>query len=164
MQTFLPVASFVRSMEYLDQKRLGKQRVEAAQILEILLKRPILPKSLLSIVPFDPSHTAWGRHPAVLMWIGHEQWLLSYLDICIGEWRSRGYHNTIVVPEYDQSSQDPPKWLGHELFHRSHRSNLVRKDPSHYRQFWPEEDSNLPYWWPTDFTEFSVEEAKQGEK
>lgn len=151
-------------MEYLDQKRLGKQRIEAAQILEILLQKPILPKSLQSIVPVDFTTLIWKSHPAVLMWAEHEQWLLSYLDVCIGEWCNRGYLNNIVVPEYDQSSQDPPKWLGHGPFHRSHRSNLLRKFPAHYRQFWPGERDDLAYWWPTDFPEFSGEEAKQGEK
>ena len=32
MQTFLPYADFKRSAESLDNKRLGKQRVEAMQI------------------------------------------------------------------------------------------------------------------------------------
>jgi hypothetical protein len=44
--------------------------------------------------------------------------------------------------------QKPP-WLGNEDFHRSHRSNLLRKYPEHYRQFWPDEPDNLPYFWPT---------------
>lgn len=35
MQTFLPYANFEASAKVLDYKRLGKQRVEAKQILEI---------------------------------------------------------------------------------------------------------------------------------
>jgi hypothetical protein len=37
MQTFLPYPDFQTSAKILDNKRLGKQRVEAKQILEILL-------------------------------------------------------------------------------------------------------------------------------
>ena len=33
MQTFLPYADFIASAEVLDQKRLGKQRVETIQVL-----------------------------------------------------------------------------------------------------------------------------------
>lgn len=36
MQTFLPYKSFVKSAACLDMRRLGKQRVEAKQILMAL--------------------------------------------------------------------------------------------------------------------------------
>lgn len=149
MQTFLPVKSFVKSMEYLDMRRLGKQRVEAAQILEILIDKPVIPKNLQSIVPFQRKFGAWTRHPAVLMWTGYEEWLKLYLACAIGEWLYRGYSNTMIVPPYDTALQPPPDWLGYEEFHQSHRSNLVRKFPEHYKKFWPEERNDLKYFWPT---------------
>ena len=40
MQTFLPYKSFERSVQVLDNKRLGKQRVEAFQILNVLQNNP----------------------------------------------------------------------------------------------------------------------------
>jgi hypothetical protein len=136
-------------MEFLDVKRLGKQRVEAGQILEILLDIPILPKNLITLAPFRRNWGPWHNHPAVLMWKSHEEWLKSYLDCCIGEWEFRGYVNNITVPKYNVSKQSPPKWLGFEPFHASHRSNLLRKSSVHYRQFWPYEAVDLPYFWPT---------------
>jgi hypothetical protein len=42
----------------------------------------------------------------------------------------------------------PPKWLGNADFHASHRSNLLRKEPSHYSQFHWVESPDLPYVWP----------------
>ena len=39
MQTFLPYPDIEKSLNSLDSKRLGKQRVEAYQILNILLNR-----------------------------------------------------------------------------------------------------------------------------
>ena len=39
MQTFLPYKSFENSVKSLDYRRLGKQRVEAKQILNVLLNR-----------------------------------------------------------------------------------------------------------------------------
>lgn len=41
-----------------------------------------------------------------------------------------------------------PPWLGDEDFHRSHRSALLRKDPSHYKGFFPDVPEDLPYEWP----------------
>lgn len=149
MQTFIPYKSFVKSMECLDGARLGKQRVEACQILEILLNKPVLPKNVRSLAPFERSFGAWSRHPAVLMWRGHEEWLKLYLACAIGEWTCRGYVNNIVAPNYDTDSQPPPLWLGFEAFHKSHRSNLLRKNAGIYKPLFPDDTPDLPYFWPT---------------
>ena len=42
MQTFLPHRSFSKSAETLDYRRLGKQRVEAKQILEAIRKGGVI--------------------------------------------------------------------------------------------------------------------------
>lgn len=70
MQTFLPYPDITLSAAVLDYKRLGKQRVEAMQILNALagLKR------------------GWTNHPAVRMWRGYEDGLAAYHDACISEW------------------------------------------------------------------------------
>jgi len=149
MITFLPVKSFVKSMEYLDDARLSSQRSNAAKILEILTQEVVIPSKERPICGFDPKLAVWERHPAVQMWVGHEEWLKLYLACAIGEWVSRGYSNTIRVPTYDTSKQYQPKWLGYEDLHQSHRSNLIRKAPSIYHQYWPEEDNDLVYFWPT---------------
>ena len=40
--------------------------------------------------------------------------------------------------------------LGDPLFHRSHQSALLRKDPSFYRPlFGPDVPDDLPYVWPS---------------
>jgi hypothetical protein len=49
MQTFLPYSSFEESARILDYRRLGKQRVEAWQILRSL----------------DGITKGWSNHPAV---------------------------------------------------------------------------------------------------
>ena len=41
-----------------------------------------------------------------------------------------------------------PPWLGRRALHRSHQSALVRKDPVHYRPFFPNVPDDLPYVWP----------------
>ena len=58
MQTFLPHESFKKSFKLLDYRRLGKQRVEAHQILNVLLDRT--------------QTKGWRNHPIVRMWEGYE--------------------------------------------------------------------------------------------
>ena len=51
MQTFLPYDDFVKSAKVLDYRRLGKQRVEAMQLLKAI-----------------SGQGGWRNHPAALMW------------------------------------------------------------------------------------------------
>jgi len=130
MQTFLPYPSFVDCAACLDNKRLGKQRVEAKQIHNVLTGQS----------------KGWGGHPAVLMWQGYEQALLFYYDRIVHEWIRRGFVNN--MPLYGVEFEKAPPWLGFAPLHASHRSNLLRKDPIHYMIFGWEEPDNLPYFWP----------------
>ncbi|MDE2439237.1 MAG: MSMEG_6728 family protein [Patescibacteria group bacterium] len=131
MQTFLPYPDFARSASILDNARLGKQRVEARQILDCLLNR---------------SNQGWKNHPAVKMWHGYEQALSNYGWIIVFQWELRGFRNSIKFPYYYNPILPP--WFGCEEFHLSHKSNLLRKFPSHYNKAFQEIPSNLPYFWP----------------
>ncbi|MFE5620763.1 MSMEG_6728 family protein [Streptomyces virginiae] len=149
MQTFLPFPSFRASAAVLDTRRLGKQRVEALQVLRGL------------IVP----DYGWRRHPAVRMWTGYEEALVRYgLDVCRA-WTAEGRADTCAVtlvqdlrarlPGAEPRTQeqladdgDLPPWLGAPDFHRSHQSALVRKDPDFYRPHFPGVADDLPYVWP----------------
>lgn len=130
MQTFLPYSDFAQSAQVLDMRRLGKQRVEAMQILNVLQGRT----------------TSWSRHPAVLMWKGYENALALYMNTVIAEWVSRGYRNNMGYVEVGEVTLPP--WVGDPEFHASHRSNLLRKDFAHYSKFGWTEPLNLPYLWP----------------
>ena len=138
MQTFLPFRSFKESAKCLDYKRLGKQRVEAKQILNAL----------------DPSYDkkGWKTHPAVLMWKGYEDCLKIYANAMIKEWISRGYNNTMEFYKTPNDFKLPP-WLGRIEFHKSHRMNLLRKDYDYYSEHFDEvattyEIESYPYYWP----------------
>lgn len=140
MQTFLPYPSFIKSAGVLDCQRLGKQRVEAWQLLNAL---------------HDESN-GWRNHPALKMWIGYSSALASYGAAICEEWIRRGYHDTMLerfLPHisYEVMLNMPfpyPPWFGNEDFHSSHRSNLLRKDPIWYGRFGWTEPDNLPYVWP----------------
>ncbi|QTD98623.1 MSMEG_6728 family protein [Streptomyces cyanogenus] len=150
MQTFLPYPDFRSSALALDRRRLGKQRVEALQVLRGL------------VVP----GYGWRHHPAVRMWAGYEEALVRYgLDVC-KVWREHGHQDscaaTLVADLLDFRPGAPvrhqtllaaagelPPWLGDDAFHRSHRSALVRKDPATYAPLFPDVPNDLPYLWPT---------------
>lgn len=129
----------------LDRLRLGKQRVEALQVLRALV-RPVY---------------GWKHHPAVRMWAGCEQALVSYGAAICAEWCRLGRPDTCLVQLVDEAGsgapvpqadlaarQALPTWIGDRAFHRSHQSALVRKDPGHYRHLFPDVPDDLPYVWP----------------
>jgi hypothetical protein len=134
MQTFLPYSDFEKCARALDNKRLGKQRVEAYQILRILLG--------LS------TGKGWRNHPAVLMWRDHADALKMYHNACIREWIARGFRNEMKLFEHPEEPE-MPQWIGNERLHRSHQSNLLRKDVTFYREQFKGVRKDIPYWWPT---------------
>jgi hypothetical protein len=145
MQTFLPYPSFERTARVLDLRRLGKQRVEALQVLR---------------AQHIPNY-GWRHHPVVKMWRGHDEALVSYGVAICREWLRRGHRDTVLeqllalAPRGEVLSQAElrargllPPWLGNRAFHRSHQSSLVRKAPDIYRAVFPNVPEDLPYVWP----------------
>lgn len=137
MQTFLPYPSFLESAAVLDYKRLGKQRVEAKQILKALRGET----------------AGWQNHPATLMWEGYEGALCSYGAVmCHYWWDDHGYKDSLMGyflrTQMDYDSIKMPPWIGYEPFHISHKSNLIRKDPEWYGPRWPDVPNDIPYLWP----------------
>lgn len=119
MQTFLPYPDFGESVRCLDYRRLGKQRVEAKQLLNVLLG--------------EAKGDGWKNHPACKMWRNRHEALALYMNYCINEWISRGYNNTMQLwTNWTEPTIIMPVWFGDESFHASHRSNLLRKDSVYY--------------------------------
>jgi hypothetical protein len=137
LQTFLPYSDFVASIKCLDDKRLGKQRVEAMQILNILTGKN--------------ATAAWKNHPAVRMWKGYEEALKWYHNLSIDEWIHRGKNNTIKTIPTAFEKMIFPSWTFDPRLLISHRCNLLRKDFDHYvKSFGDKYDVDAPYWWPVE--------------
>lgn len=158
MQTFLPYPDFAATAGVLDPRRLGKQRVEAIQVLRGLTV---------------PGY-GWRHHPAVHMWAGYEEALVRYgLEIC-RVWTAAGRADTCAdtlrhdLPARARATRsirttaelaedgDLPPWLGDPAFHLSHRSALVTRAPEHYRRYFPDTPTDLPYIWPSSDRKPSV--------
>lgn len=143
MQTFVPHGAFFKyNAEVLDYKRLGKQRVEAWQILQTL----------------RGESKGWANHPAVKMWAGYEPALALYGAVMCNEWKKRGYVDNMLprfVDALNEYLDNPtitltmPPWLYNDELVISHRSNLIRKDDDFYGPLWPDVPNNLEYVWPT---------------
>jgi hypothetical protein len=131
MQTFLPYKSLHESVKCLDYKRLGKQRVEAKQLL----------KSIYI------SNYRWSSHPCSKMWRDYPNALAYYYNLCIDEWVSRGYNNTMLKINVDTESIRFPSWLGDDRLHDSHKSNLLFKDRLFYSKYGWNVDRHLAYYW-----------------
>lgn len=140
MQTFLPYPDFAESAAVLDDRRLGKQRVEPLQVIRALTRETY----------------GWKRHPAVRMWGGHVEALGAYGAAVCAEWVR------------DQSRLAAagllPYWLGDDRFHASHQAALLRKDPPHYLAHFAGVDPDQPYFWPVpkDSTEVIASSAPAG--
>lgn len=149
MQTFLPYRRFESSARVLDNKRLGKQRVETMQIMHALVRLQVRNDSKGGSIP-------WGNHPAVKMWKGFEYALMSYQEVMCAEWARRGFNDTCLektrtlFEQLPQENRMPkvPRWMGQKRIHSIHRANLLRKDPKHYGQFGWKEEPAEGYWWP----------------
>lgn len=112
MQTFLPYPDYKKSMEALDDTRLGNQ----------------IWREGLTLI-----RGGWKNHPANKMWRGYEYqlglYLLAGLDV-LEERNKKSYpelREKILNEMSKFKNNGPPPWLGNEDFHASHRSNLLRK-------------------------------------
>jgi hypothetical protein len=145
MQTFVPEGlNFELGFENLDYKRLGKQRVEAWQILNSIRRIDNSGNPLIS--------RGWISHPATRMWSNYPRALALYGIMCCEEWINRGYKDSLfdrfvdVYESMKHENPEPPAFLDDLM--ESHRSNLIRKYPEYYQPIWPNTPNDIPYLWP----------------
>jgi hypothetical protein len=87
------------------------------------------------------------------MWRGYKgalcRYLLAGLDVLKERGQPAEHWRPIIADMLLYAHDDAmPNWLGQRDFHRSHKSNLLRKDPRYYRQFRWTCRPDLPYIWP----------------
>jgi Pyrimidine dimer DNA glycosylase len=132
----MPYADFTQSAVSLDYRRLGKQRVEAKQLIKAI----------------RGESKGWVNHPAAVMWRGHEPALAVYGMAMCREWIRRGYVDNLL-PEFtkivlaNSDCLDLPPWVGDARVHLSHQANLVRKDPVFYTPLFGDLNPDTPYFW-----------------
>lgn len=160
---FIIVPDIYLTAQILDQQRLGKQRVEAYQIINALEE-------------YDSTGVitnGWKDHPALKSWIGYTNHLKVYFNIIVREWIRRGFQNNMqlypidetpynIVPcgfengciTYDASKFNIysfPFWVSFYPFYMSHQASLCRKNPKYYKFMLRDELKpflNFGYLWP----------------
>jgi len=148
VQTFMPYSDFEKTARVLDLKRLGKQRVEVIQVIRALTV---------------PGY-GWASHPAALMWRGYLEALGRYGFTMCEIWIESGFGDSCAATiRSDLAAADVtefrsfarlsaegglPDWLFDPELQRSHQSALVRKNPEHYRKYFPDVPADLGYVWP----------------
>lgn len=146
VNTFITSSSLQECAENLDYKRLGKQRVEAYQLINVI--EAMEQGKTLKI--------GWKNHPATKMWVGHLIPLKIYFNHMVREWVKRGYTNTMAL--YDVNEEEykiiPSKFNGKKAIYKgqfnektfpwwftfeplvmSHKASLYRKYPEYYEKF-----------------------------
>lgn len=138
MQIFLPYSDMRKSLQTLDNKRLGKQRVETYQIISAITRRPKLDGT---------PYKGWLNHPCTVMWRDYVPALKLYMNYAIAEWIVRGFKNTMDFEQYIEDQVTLPPFIGNERFHSSHRANLLKKEPEFYQKYGWTENPADPYVW-----------------
>ncbi|MGB9703890.1 MAG: pyrimidine dimer DNA glycosylase/endonuclease V [Pyrobaculum sp.] len=130
MQIFRPYVDHRMSAAFLDDLRLGKQRVEAKQVIKVILRR-------LGLI--NDGRRGWWNHPIVLMYFnGGEPYiedLVKYFDAVVGEWVARGRRSSLglgdLAPYLEKvwGASGTPITHIHEV---EYRRVLLLKDPCFY--------------------------------
>jgi hypothetical protein len=145
MQTFLPYPNFYNSARALDTRRRNNQRNEGL----------VIARTLLDVYPRTKTgrRGGWPHHPATKMWAGYEHYLIRYIIAFCQTCRRRGTADSVEQQARELrhllvGEPRRPPWLGDPDIHRSHQSNLIRKDPAFYGPKFPGVPDDLPYIWP----------------
>jgi hypothetical protein len=131
MQVFAPFEDIEMSVWALDPKRLGNQ----------------IYRENLTLI-----RGGWPNHPASKIWANHKKALAEYSLAGLAELKLRGRdypHHVETFQHFFDTEPDtgfPPLW-GREDYHRSHQSNLIRKNPDWYIPIFGDVPKDLEYVW-----------------
>lgn len=138
VQVFRPYIDWRKSAEVLDDKRLGKQRVECKQVLNVIFRKLDLIRD---------GRRGWLNHPIVLMYFNEGRPYLrdleGFFNACVVEWKRRGFKNLINLNDIKYflervgGSDGTPITHIHEV---EYRRILLIKNLKHYIKVFPREE------------------------
>ncbi|MGC8607027.1 MAG: pyrimidine dimer DNA glycosylase/endonuclease V [Vulcanisaeta sp.] len=130
MQVFRPYIDHQKSAQFLDNLRLGKQRVETKQVLLAILRK-------MGII--NDGKRGWINHPIVLMYYNNGNPyindLVNYFYALIDEWIDRGYRNNISLNDIEKHLKHVSGTSGTPItpiIAREYRRVLLIKNPCYY--------------------------------
>ncbi|MCS7094410.1 MAG: pyrimidine dimer DNA glycosylase [Thaumarchaeota archaeon] len=138
MQIFRPYVDWRRSADVLDDRRLGKQRVECMQVLNVILRK---------LGWINDGRKGWLNHPIGLLYYNsgkpYVRDIVGFFNACVQEWVNRGFRNSIDLSDIShllarvEGTEGTPITRIHEL---EYRRVLLVKDPAHYVRAFPREE------------------------
>eukprot|EP01080_Neovahlkampfia_damariscottae_P001350 gene1350-11432_t len=175
---------FQKTAQALDSKRLGKQRVEAMQILNILLKRAridgkmyteeetkqLLKENTSKNWPFEIPREkvqkkiikpSWSNHPVTTLWKDHVEALKLYYNCIVEEWIERKYNNNLELEFIDETTLDIPPFLNNEEFMIVQRRNMIRKNQEFYSKIFGDLEEKDGYMWYKDGKYYEIFNKKK---
>lgn len=115
MQIFLPSPSCLQTARQLDQRRINKQIIEAAQILRAI----------------DGEGKGWRNHPATRMYSPYKNWLQLYRS-CLMVYQQGDLEAASAISRQADAIRPP---FVTDDFCRQHARRLYTKAPELYPQF-----------------------------
>lgn len=157
MITFITHFPFSETAKRLDYRRLGKQRLEAKQIINLLWEVKYTQKNYHDLARIKSLH--YLNHPSVKMWYHYELALIEYYNCIVKEWIARGYKNTMPIYDLTGYEIEYPKWLFETQLQISHRQMLLYKELTRAEKPWYSYQidfiayytPNPSYIWPVKF-------------
>ena len=113
MQVFI-IGTAIETARALSKRHINNQINEAKIILDAL-----------------DGGKGWAKHPAVLQYKNHQQWLKNYV-FCLEAYR-KGKLNAAEVNSWN-ATLTRPSWHTQEYYGQMKR-RLYTKDPEHYKQW-----------------------------
>ena len=132
MQVFI-IGTPLETAMSLDPLRLNKQILETRQILDALNGKK-----------------AWSRHPAVLQYRGHEEWLGHYSS-CLYFYKYNASIGACINSNWARMCT--PEWHCAEYYDQMKR-RLYTKNPEHYKQWAHLGCSNENWYWSKEENKF----------
>lgn len=132
MQVFI-IGSLMETAMALSKRHLNNQINEARIILDALNGKK-----------------AWSRHPAVLQYRGHEEWLGNYLS-CLYLYKYNASIGAGICSDYARTCT--PEWHTAEYYDQMKR-RLYTKNPEHYKQWEHLGRSDCNWYWSQEENKF----------
>ena len=171
---------FTLTAKALDVKRLGKQRLEANFVLNVILQRARIDNKHLNLsylktlsqdkwkyksLSYEKFHKKLRRpgyknHPVISLWKNYVEELKLYFNIIVKEWVKRGYKNSYDYEKVRYDKLQIPHFLQNETFILYMRRNMMRKLPAHYKKFFGDIKPFNGYYWYTNNTWIFIDNTK----
>lgn len=177
---------FIETAKILDPKRLGKQRVEASQLINIIENKikldddyedRIQAKKIVSEFEDKPDkwpykiefekfkkrlkRVGFRNHPAVKQWTPYVESLKLYFNVMVKQWVLKGYNNNYSPYKINEKNLVVPPFLYNEKFIEYQRRNMIRKDQGYYsKHFGKELEPFSGYYWFIEKDQYKLIKTK----